>query len=305
MTLRRTLAVRLTRAVGAAAAGTLLFGLGGVLVCSPYATLKVVPIDCTADDGYDFLSLSNTNDAVGGSNWWGSGDTPPPDGGTSHAISTVEQIPDGGRCKESQLADVLHSSHYNDWGSLFGYNSFNATGAENYEGLSFWARAPGNTTKGFTILLDDANTAAPDPNNPSVVSYCIPVDPDAGTQGQGGGNIYDPSTGTIISGSTSAAPLPNQCGNDYSTTMQVTSEWRFYTIPFGEFQQANKPNRVPNAELIDAGNVAGTGLLTSKLRLLLLRVPAEAEMELWIDNLAFYKKKPGADAGTGADAAQR
>jgi hypothetical protein len=301
MSLKRTLTVRLPRAVGAAAASALLLGLGGVMACSPYSTLKEVPIDCTADDGYEFLLLDNPDDqASQQGNWWGSGDTPPPDGGVSRAFSTIDQIPDGGRCY-SNTSDVLHSSHYNDWGSLFGYNVFKPAGAENYEGVSFWARAPGNTTKGFTILLDDDNTASG--------GYCITVDADAGASGQSCTLTYDPSTGTPISTcGTSAAPLPEQCGNDYSTTMLVTSEWHFYTIPFGEFQQGNKPNRVPNTELTDAGSVAGTGLLTSKLRLLLLRVPREAEMELWIDNLAFYKKKgqvPGADAGTGADAAQR
>jgi hypothetical protein len=307
MSLKPTLAVRLPRAVGAAAAGMLLLGLGGVLVCSPYSTLKDVPIDCTSDDDYDFqyMKSGNTTDTPAddqvssNGNWWGSGDTPPCDGGSSRALSTIENIPDGGRCG-SNTADVLHSSHYNDWGSLFGYNSFNATGAENYEGISFWARAPGNSTKGFTILLDDDNTVALEGNNYN----CKPLDADAGIQMQGGGSI-DPSTGTIISGSTSAAPLPDQCGNDYSVAMLVTDEWRFYTIPFGEFQQANKPNRVPNAALTNVGNVAGTGLLTSKLRLLLLRVPKEAEMELWIDNLAFYKKKViRKDAGADADAAQ-
>ncbi len=302
MSLKRTLAVQLPRAAGAAAAGTLLLGLGGVLGCSPYTTLKDVPIDCTADVGYNFQYIESGNALVqddppnSTGNWWSAGDTPPPDGGVSRAFSTIDQIPDGDRCG-SLTADVLHSSHYNDWGSLFGYNVFKAAGAQDYQGISFWARAPGNTTKGFTIILDDDNTA-------SDGSYCTPVDADAGTQEQGGGNFYDPSTGTIISGSTNAAPLPSQCGNDYSVAMLVTSEWRFYTIPFSAFQQSDKPNRVPNADLTNVGNVAGTGLMTSNLRVLLIRIPREAEMELWIDDLAFYKKVQGADADAGPDAAR-
>ena len=297
MSLKPTLAVRLPRAVGAAAAITLLLGLGGGLVCSPYSTLREVPIDCTADDGYDFLPLSDPTAPVSSQgNWWGSGDTPPPDGGSSRAFSTIDQIPDGGLCG-STTADVLHSSYYNDWGSLFGYNNFGPKKASSYEGISFWARAPGSTTKSFTIMLDDDNTTDASGSN------CKPIDADAGAQGQSGVNIIDPSTGTIISGTTSASPLPDQCGNDYSVAMSVTDEWRFYTIPFSEFQQGNKPNRVPNALLIDAGNVPGTGLLTSSLQLLLIRIPKEAEMELWIDKLAFYGK-PRKDAGVDADAAQ-
>jgi hypothetical protein len=244
---------------------------------------------------------TNTDDPIVpvNGNWWGAGDTSPEDGGSSRAYSSVDAIPDGSRCG-SKTADVLHSSHYNDWGSLFGYNVFKSTGADAYEGISFWARSPGNTTKGFAILLDDAN------NNSSVAgSNCKPVDADGGTVAESPGSGWNPATGTLISGSGSAAPLPDQCGNDYSVTMSVTSDWRFYTIPFSAFQQANTPNRVPNAVLTEVGNVPGTGLLTSKLRSLVIRMPKEAEVELWIDNLAFYKKTGQPDTGASGDAGQR
>jgi hypothetical protein len=85
--------------------------------------------------------------------------------------------------------------------------------------------------------------------------------------------------------------------------MVVTSEWRFYPIPFSAFQQADNPNRVPNTALTDVGTVPRTGLLTSALRTLILRAPKEAEMDLWLNNLAFYRKKgvtTGADAGPDA-----
>lgn len=304
MSTQRTSALRLSRTAGALAVGALLLGLAGMSACTPYSTLKDVPVDCTADVGYEFLYFETgtstpPNDPVSAQgNWWGAGDTPPADGGTSRAFSTIDQIPDGGLCG-SKTADVLHTYYYNDWGSLFGDNNFKTTGAELYDGISFWARAPGNTTKGFSILLDDDNTAS------IAGSNCKQLPADAGAQGQVTGISYDPSTGTVISGSASAAPLPDQCGNDYSVAMVVTSEWHFYTIPFSKFQQADSPNRVPNAALTEVGNVAGTGLLTSKLRTLVLRMPREAEMDLWLSNLAFYRKGAGNGPDAGPDSALR
>ena len=298
MTLMHTSAVQLSRAVGAAAVSALVLGLGGALGCSsPYPTFKSVPIDCTADSGYDFAYLPGmtnlpvNNPPSGSGSWWGAGDTPPPDGGTSRAYSTIEEIPDGGRCS-STTADVLHSSYYNDWGSLFGYNNLSATGAEAYEGLSFWARGALNTTKGFTLLLDDDNTASG-----STTHNCKSYNVDGGVAGQGTGVVTttDPGTGaTISSSSASRAPYPDECGNEYSVAMLVTDDWRFYTVPFGEFQQASSPNRVPNAVLTETGTAAGTTLLTDRIRYLLLRMPREALAELWISNLGFYKKKVSA-----------
>jgi hypothetical protein len=47
---------------------------------------------------------------------------------------------------------------------------------------------------------------------------------------------------------------------------------------------------VPNS-VFDAGNVPGTGLLTSGLRYFGIRMPVESEVNLWIARMAFYRKK--------------
>jgi len=173
--------------------------------------------------------------------------------------------------------------------------------------MSFWAKAPRNTTNAFTLVLSDANTTVPTGHeNDLCVARTGPL-PDAGpteictnycSTGSGSG----PPTGDpngINAGSGSAPTPPDACGNGYSVVQQVTSEWRFYKIPFGAFQQDAKPNRVPNAYLYKAGPVAGTGLLTGSLKFLLFRAPREATMELWLDNLSFYRK---AGTGTTTDA---
>jgi hypothetical protein len=276
--------------------GVLFLLIAGGAGCNAYPTLKNLPLDCSVEGAYDFQSPPVDNfETVGVAGLWTSGDTATPD-----LSVDVEAITDGSRCG-STAALVIRSRHNNDWGSLFGFNNFGGpTGRDEsmYEGMSFWARAPGNTTKGFTILMDDPNTAS----SSTITSYCMLYSTDGGTSGPTT-TIYDPSTGMAISGTTTAAPPPDACGNSYSTTVTVTADWRLYTIPFGSFQQGPMPNRVPNTALTVTGSAPGTSLLTSAILNLTLRMPKEADMELWLDNLSFYRKK-GVGVGNdgGADA---
>ena len=288
-----TFAVGFVYATGAAAAAALLLGLGGGAGCSTYATMKNVAPDCPAvEAGYVFGYLpglkDRPDDTASGSNWWGAGDYLP-DGGTTRAVPTMETMPDGERCG-SKTADVLSTSHYNDWGSLFGFSNFVGPlkGDTSWEGIAFWARAPGNTTKGFTLLLDDLNTS----NSTTNPGYCVNYGT-SNTPGQTGPATVTGPDGTPVStsGSATFSPYPEACGNSYSVVMLVTGEWAFYAIPFSKFQQDAKPNRVPNERLTTVGTVPGTALLTDKLTNLIIRFAKEANTELWIDNLAFYKKQ--------------
>jgi len=271
----------------AAAAGLCIFALGGAPGCDPYTTLKDVPIDCEADDGYEFLSLGENFDTVDEKVFWGAGDSTPGKvvGSDSDGNALVETISDDPRC-DSNAAAVLRAAGNNDWGCLFGSNSVGAPrNASAYEGVSFWARSPGNTTKGFVLLRNDPNTAIV--NGVGVTSNCIDL---------GGGENNPTITVSIdgqsvqTSGGATRPILPNECGNGYTAMMMVSSEWAFYTVPFGRFQQDPKPNRVPNEVLTQVGVAPGTALLTDKLLTLIIRMPKEARMELWLDNLAFYRR---------------
>ena len=270
----------------AAAAGLCIFALGAAPGCDPYTTLKDIPIDCGADDGYEFLSVGNNFDTIDENVFWGAGDsTPGKVAGDDKGYVFVESIPDGPRC-DSSAAAVLRAAGNNDWGCLFGSNNVGAPrDASSYEGVSFWARSPGNTTKSFVMLLNDPNTAIV--AGVGVTSNCI----DLGG-GENNPNITVSIDGQSVptSGGATRPILPNECGNGYTATMMVTSEWAFYTVPFGRFQQDPKPNRVPNEVLTQVGTAPGTALLTDKLLTLIIRMPKEARTELWLDNLAFYRQ---------------
>jgi hypothetical protein len=268
-----------------------LGGAAGSAGCSAYSTFKPLPLDCNVESAYD-LQVVNSFDTIGPGAFWMAADiadagtvrSPPP---YTYVASAVEPISDGPRCGSS-AALVIRSERNNDWGSLFGIDIGSPRNASAYDGLSFWARAPGNTTNAFTILFNDPNTALP---TVAADARCRDYGVDGGTA-----PVLD-GTGMVIPGTVTEAPEPDQCGNSYSAVLVVASDWRFYTVPFGAFQQGPTPNRVPNAALMDVGPEPGTALLTSSLLSLTLRMPKAATMELWIDNLSFYRR-----AGTGGDA---
>jgi hypothetical protein len=296
----------------------LLLALAGAVGCKAYPTHEPVPLDCSIEDRYEILML-DPFDTVGIAMIWSSSDFP--DAGvpmcseedfTRNNVrirACVEPIAGEPRCG-STAALVIRARENNDWGAVAGYNTFGPRDLSMYEGVSFWARAPGPTGKSFTVGFDDWNTVDPTPFEPppaSSDSNCTARVPDGGADAavvQPGGTIIDPGTGMVIGGGTAGeSPRPSECGNVYNANVIVTADWQFYTVPFSDFQQTASPNRVPNPALTQAGAVPGTGLLTSKLRNLLFRVPKEQDMDLWLDNFGFYRRRT-ADGGSdgGADA---
>lgn len=261
--------------------------LGG---CSAYPTLKQAPpIDCDATSAYDTLMI-DTFEMVGNANLWNQGDNLCVDGGVMQNV--VALAAGDGPCG-STAALVIDARHCNDWGSLFGFNSFGMRDASAYEGVTLWARAPQGSNNVFTIALDDANTAV-------AGNHCKEYTTDAGVQGQPG-TTTDSNGNVISTGTPGIQPAPDQCGNSYSAFVTVTTEWRLYTVPFQQFTQDPKPNRVPNQLLTQVGPYPNTGILPSALYDMVVRLPKETPMELWLDNLGFYRRKT-ADAGAVTDA---
>lgn len=223
---------------------------------------------CTDADAFEFKYIDHF-ESIGASPLWSAGDSTP--GGSASA--SILTIPDGPHCG-SDASLVLRASGNEEWGALFGFNQLGPQDASAYEGVSFWARALGKS-RTVTIFLDDPNTSTNGIGNcQQSMPTCVQV---------------NPSTGACESLATT--PQPNECGNSYTAEATVTGEWQLLTIPFGKFQQANWPNRVPNAILTQTGSAPGTALLTSSLLGLTFRAAKKTDLELWIDDIGFYKKK--------------
>lgn len=309
MSLKRISRAQLLRLAGLACA---LLGLVGAVGCSAYPSLRNEPINCSADSDYEFdPSTVSTNMRC-------DRDSTPDSGQSAPSLATIEG---GGRCG-SNVALEISLVHNNDWGAhcpfisfIINYGTSDAGTSTSlprdesaWEGLSFWARAPGNVSKGFTVYLDDANTTVMDLNYTPGGHDKIYSAADGGLGGSTINAATDPATGQVISGAAIASRQPDETGNNkgnsYYAVMLVTSEWVFYTIPWKQFTQQPYPNRVPNSILTETGDVPGTGLLTNQLYGLTIGPPKEAPFDLWLDQVTFYRKKGhGPDAGPDAPTA--
>ncbi len=293
----------------ACSTAALLAFVGAGVGCTAYATNKNLPVDCTVQNAYDLDKLDMTEFTMAWSSHdsttdagWTPGDAGPPPNGI---LTKVVPIPDGAICGDTTALHVASDNYYNDWGSVFGFYGFGKKIETTREGLSFWARAPGNTNKSLTILLDDPNTynpaamcvtpgavVPPGDAGANCSTYCLA---DGGSTATG--PITDPN-GNVLSSGTSTAPLPaNSCGNSYQTELVLTADWRFYKVPFGAFQQQHNPDKVPNVAL-NAPLTQGTYLLTSSIWNMTFRVPKATPFDLWFDRLGFYGPKAPGDGGS-------
>jgi len=277
------------------------------------STRPPVPIDCGQADAYELsapLRVFEVQDDI----WYNGADgtgtrtlpTPAPlnaacaTGGTTGAggtaatagtagaatgsasISvTIEPIEDGGRCG-SQNAMVLRSAGHTDWGSVFGdwklasaagtafcdaCGPWNGTG---YEGIAVWARAK-NGDKSVTVLLDTWQTSAAGTTDADAALVCkIDCSASSGTRSLD-------ETGNILS--QSYVSPPGSCGNSFQRDLNLTDEWQLVLLPFKSFYQERKPNIVSGA--MDVAHINGLSLRPAK----------EANVEIWVDDIAFYKRK--------------
>jgi len=272
--------------MGLSRTGVLFLALGAAGGCTAYSTLGTATVDCSVENAYDF----DPKQPIPLSNVYSAGDMTP----GSSISAAAAMITDGALCGQ-MTALLIQGSHNNDWGALAGFYGLSALDESAYQGVSFWGRAPGATNKSFTLGLDDANTYGAPPDSGT---NCVNYYGDGGNAVNPTGTVYDPATNMPISGVSTMAPPPNACGNSYTTVVSVTADWRFYTVPFTQFHQSPMPNKVPNAALMETGTVPGSGLLTNKILNIIFRMPREAQIDLWIGKLNFYRNKA---PGTGGD----
>jgi hypothetical protein len=285
------------------------------LGCAADRPKAAPPLDCSVVDAYEFKPIYPFE--VGQTGWYQAGDctggrwdshplVANADGGTDEADAgtcvfnanvanattgnvPLERIADGDRCG-SAWAAYLQSYGHTDWGSLFGTwdlgaNIPPANGAD-YEGISFWAKNPGGTghARGPTnktiwfmvgdfrqVVAGNSTTTYAPPDD----YRCVPA-PNSATA-----ESYN-SNNQVSSGSRS--PAPNECGNLFRTRVVTSDGWALHLIPWGALYQEPTPNR--NLDGIDARDI----------RQLQITIPLGATVELWLDDIAFYRRR-GADAG--------
>jgi hypothetical protein len=293
----------------ATAAVALPLGLA-VASCITSAERTPYSLDCDAGAPYTLSVYENyeLSDPSNLAPWYGAGDfTPGATITTTPNGSTIPATPieGNGRCG-SQYALLLEAHGHHDWGSTFGdyrigtYSTPAPLDVSQYEGVTFWARDPGYTsrydgptTKSIALNLIDVH-GTPNIATGYMVTYdggpCTNYILDAGTAM----NIpASTATGSTPTGSMPVSPIvypADACNNaQFTVPIVLSDEWQLYTIPFSAFKENALPNREPN------------GLDVSALMSFTITVPKEEQLELWIDDFGFYRTN-ARDAGTAQGA---
>lgn len=228
---------------------------------------RVVPIDCEADDDYELESLNALT-------WYGFGDSSTHDG--TAGIPQGEQAElvtlDEPRCESSQ-ALFFHAYEHYDWGAGYAAALPMVPGfaadegfwdASGYEGISFWARSLKD--KAFQLSMGDRRTTAvlaETSLNDGKDDTCTPSEHDNPVRWHG---ILD-------------VPNEDRCGNAFLRWVMPTEHWQFFAIPFKDFLQSPRPNVVEGG--IDRATISP----------LAVAIPKDFTVELYIDQIAWYRKR--------------
>lgn len=248
-------------------------------------------LDCSPDDTYDKIETYEVDPPA--PPWSSYGDNTPGAVRTqmdAAAPFPTQPIEDGGRCGSFHSL-LFQSSGYHDYGSGFlDYNPGNLLplcigsngtdelcpiDAGGYQGVAFWARSPGATTKTVTLQISDGHSF----NSATAVTTCLYNVEDAGSNGV---NTYStPASANVPTGSSvaSAEPPPDACGNYFQYWLITSDDWQFYQIPFGAFHQSAQPDRNP------------AGFDPTTFFSFTVIVDKESQLGLWFDDFGFYPKK--------------
>jgi hypothetical protein len=154
--------------------------------------------------------------------------------------------------------------------------------ASEYDGVSFWARATGyGTSTGFSFTVQDGYTYADEPDaaemegSPAAsrTSCTIPLANDTA-------EAYVMNEAGMLVPVGGELPGPNDCGNPFVRVVTAQRTWHLHHLPFESFQQQALPNRRPS------------GLDKSALYQFAINVPKDSRIELWIDDLGLYRRRP-------------
>jgi hypothetical protein len=207
-----------------------------------------------------------------------------------------------GRCGET-TAGVFRARGFSDWGAFFAdYSTVSQsiipdrrTGG-GWEGISFWARTSFESDRSFFFLVDNAHTAEVVPAEEEAEQRAAALAAASTDAGAGSGDA-GAGTPTYVSPNQCVPEIKDEegngtgeyppgtdaadtCGNAYVHTVTTSEHWQFFTLPFSEFiQDRARPN------------VRKDGFDTSvQLVRLTIRFSVEADIELWMDEVALYRR---------------
>lgn len=305
----------------------------GAVGCGDNDRRPSADVDCSVADAYEFGPVPFSTFSGGDTGWFLYADRTPggvpntndqtagtdvnePTVGSNVKVTTIDPP---GRCGDTTIARLTAYGH-NFYGAGFGDYAHNEGGdvtaegtverapnngsrgdGTGYDGISFWARSPGNTDKSFTLYVDDGRTfthRAPAGAPPEAATS---RDQDLDGDGWiGPGDIYrgtrcripppdslgrpaclyggsePPATATRV-------PAPDECGNRFHTTITTTESWQLFLLPWSELVQFPCPNRLEGG--IDPADIA-----TIEIKFV-----QGTSYDVWLDNIEFYRLR--ADAG--------
>jgi hypothetical protein len=255
---------------------------------------------CAEADAYEFRNISDFGS--GASGWFLYADNTPggvPDT-TMGSNVQITQVDAPGRCGDTGMVELKAYGH-NFYGTGYGDYAHNPSSSRadgtGYDGISFWAKSPGNTDKTFQFTVDDGRTIKLPDSVDGGLPAVNPGDQDLDHDGFiGPGDIFSgtecrvpPSTklaspacyagGAQPPGTTSRVPEPDECGNQFHTWVTVTDEWHLYRIPWDQLVQWPCPNRLEGG--IDHADIA-------EMEILFIQ---GSVFDLWLDNIAFYRSR--------------
>jgi hypothetical protein len=274
--------------------------MGLAAACSSSLPDRTLELDCSINDSYVFNVVQPLEIAVPPTGvltptdaamhqWFQFGDMTP----GAERVLELRPIPDG-RC-DSAVALVIGAKGHADWGAGFGeYGTATAIAgvdASTFDGVSFWARAAGyGTSTGFLVTVSDRNSFAREPvvgeeDLPPAPGAPVCTVPAADDTAEG----YVVNAAGVLVPFGGDLPAPDDCGNGFQRVVTAQREWFLHRLPFESFTQEALPNRKP-------GGIDRSGIFQFTFN-----IPKDSVIELWIDDLGFYREISGSDpAATGS-----
>lgn len=158
----------------------------------------------------------------------------------------AERIP-GGRCA-SQYALRIASQNLSDWGGVVGLQ-FASYDASDYDGVSFWARVGPGSPHHIRVQFSDRHTDD---------------------------EYVDPDTRERPCLANTTDDNAREGCDKFGSSVQLSTDWQFVTLPFVEMRQAGWGKRSPELEtwaLLSIGINYTVG-----------------SWDLWIDDIGFYRR---------------